>query len=102
MPSPVSRRYGLHHLNFIATWSRGPSTSDDLSLASSSSSANSRGVDDLPSASAAAEENKNNNVDCRYQQYHMRGCADDDAGTSISESSFNGYAALAKLVEEEW
>jgi hypothetical protein len=32
----------------------------------------------------------------------MRGCADDDAGTSISESSFNGYAALAKLVEEEW
>ena len=41
---------------------RCPSTSDELSPSStSSSSVNSRGVDDLPSA--AAEENNNNNVD---------------------------------------
>jgi hypothetical protein len=71
MPSPVSRRSSLHpppllHCDMI----RGPSTSDDLSLSSSSSSSvDSWGFDDLPSA--AVEENKNNNADCRYQQYHI-------------------------------
>jgi hypothetical protein len=87
---------------------RGQSATDD---SSSSSSANSRGVDegtndvnlgddeDLPSAAAEAEENTNNiNIDTN--NIICKDAAEDDV-SSISESSFNGYAAHANLGEED-
>jgi hypothetical protein len=94
---------------------QGPSTSDDLSLSSSSSSSvtNSLWVnegandmnllgdhdEDLPPAAAEEKNNNNVNVDTNII---IGKDADDNDASSISESSFNGYAALANLDEEEW
>jgi hypothetical protein len=94
---------------------QGPSTSDDLSLSLSSSSSvtNSLWVnegtndmnllgdhdEDLPPAAAEEKNNNNVNVDTNII---IGKDADDDNASSISESSFNGYAALANLDEEEW